>query len=272
MTATAASAPLIDAAPPTHLRHRMVVSGAWGIAPSARPAPCDGGHVADGFFDWLILGGCAVALILWAHAFPHPSILIRRLLPPRKRWPEVQIRKWVANGRPAASYLRFFYRDPDRSVPAEAGLLAPADGLVTSLACRDGIRYVVIALSFWDVHVQRSPETGRVMTLQSFGQEYMDGEGRDFAFLMEKPCPVQLRIVVQTAVGEIAIRLVTSLAARRLKSFVKEGEVVERGQRIGKILLGSTVVLEMPEQWPVRLRLGDRVRAGETRVTDELTS
>lgn len=224
-----------------------------------------------GLVDWMIIGCCVTALVLWGRAFPYPSILIRWLLPPRKRWPEAQIRDWLANARPAPAYLRFFSRDPERHPPAASGLVAPADGLVTSLDCRDGIRYVVIALSFWDVHVQRCPEAGRVSEVCPLGSEYMDGEGRQFAFLAEKPCPVQIRICVQTASGEIAIRLITSLAARRLESFVKVGDSVVRGQRIGKILLGSTVVLEIPEQWPLRIQAGERVWAGDTLVTQELT-
>ncbi|WP_083250718.1 phosphatidylserine decarboxylase [Acidihalobacter aeolianus] len=221
--------------------------------------------------DWVVITVCVAVIVLWVKAFPYPSILIRWLLPPKKRWPEAQIRGWLLKGSPPSSYLSFFNRDPERIAPAGHGLVAPADGLVTSLECRNGIRYVVIALTFWDVHVQRSPEAGRVSEISTMGSEFMDGEGRDFAFLATKASPVQMRIVVQTAFGQIAIRLITSFAARRLESFVMVGESVVRGQRIGKIMLGSTVVLEIPERWSVLVREGGRVRAGETLVTMDLS-
>lgn len=214
--------------------------------------------------DLLILSACAIALSLWALNFPYPSPLIRRWLPVRQRWPEGLIRKWLREGGFDKTYLRYFYRDPERQVPAEPGLVAPADGLITSLDTRNGTRYLVVALSFWDMHIQRNPLDGVVESIEDAGTDYMDGEGRDFAFLQEKTCPVQKRIVLRTTQGPVAIRLITSLAARRLEAWVHVGERVVRGQRIGKILLGSTVVLELPEDWPVLVKLGERVWAGET--------
>lgn len=221
------------------------------------------------FWNNAILIACGVVFIIWMWHFPYPSPLIRPFLPPKLRWPESLIRKWAGNGNYTPVFIRFFERDPDRTIPDKAGILGPADGLITSIDCRDGIRYVVIALSFWDVHVQRSPITGRIASIESLGHEYMDGEGRDFAFLAEKHCPVQLRIVIQsTPFDYIAIRLITSFSARRLESLVNMGDAVERGQRIGKILLGSTVVLELPEKYPMCLKPGERVWAGETLVSE----
>jgi len=214
------------------------------------------------------LGGLIVALALWAAFFPYPSPLVRRFLPPRKRWPEAQIRRWLKNGRFQSAFLRYFNRDPERTPPAGASVLAPADGLVTSADVRDGIRYLVIALSFWDMHVQRSPLSGKVARMESFGDRFMDGEGREFAFLREKICPVQKRLILDTAAGAIAVRLITSVAARRIEIWVDEGDAIERGDRIGKILLGSTVVLELPAAAEVRVAVGERVRAGETPVAE----
>lgn len=220
----------------------------------------------------VILCLLVVAIALWAVAFPYPSLLIRDLLPPRRRWPEAQIRDWLKTGRFQRSFLNYFYRDPERSAPAGTSLLAPADGLVTSAEVRDGVRYVVIALSFWDMHVQRSPLAGRALGVTSPGEDFMDGEGREFAFLRDKPCPVQKRLVIATAMGEIAVRLITSLAARRIEVWVKEGDEIARGQRIGRILLGSTVVLELPEAAPLLVRIGERVWAGQTAIAKALPS
>ena len=216
----------------------------------------------------LVLAGLVAALAAWWIWFPYPSPLIRRWLPIRKRWPEAQVRGWLVNGRFQPAFLRYFYRDPERIPPPGESLLAPADGLITSAKVRDGTRYIVIALSFWDMHVQRSPLSGRVARVESHGSDFMDGEGREFAFLRDKPCPVQKRLVVATGAGEIAVRLITSLAARRIEAWVREGEAIERGQRIGRILLGSTVVLELPVHANLLVKVGDRVRAGETEIAE----
>jgi len=214
----------------------------------------------------VVLCVCAAAVAQWAFYFPHPFPLVRRWLPPRKRWPERQIRDWLADGRFHPIFLRYFNRDPERVPPPGEAMLSPADGLVTSMDLHGGVRYLVIALSFWDMHVQRSPLSGRVVKVESYGTDFMDGEGRGFAFLREKSCPVQKRLVIASEAGDIAVRLITSLAARRIETWVKEGEAIDRGQRLGRILLGSTVVLEMPPAANVLVRVGERVWAGETAV------
>jgi len=220
----------------------------------------------------VILCLLAGAIVLWAIYFPYPSPLVRRWLPPRKRWPEMQIRMWLQRGEFQSAFLRHFYSDPERVAPPGNSLVAPADGLVTSADVRGEVRYLVIALSFWDMHVQRSPLAGRVLSVESQGDGFLDGEGRDFAFLREKTCPVQKRLVIATDAGQVAVRLITSIAARRIETWVKDGEEVERGQRIGRILLGSTVVLELPATTTLLVRTGDRVWAGQTLVAEGLVA
>ena len=220
----------------------------------------------------LILLVLAAAILLCAVYFPYPSPLIRHWLPPRKRWPEMQIRGWLKRGEFQRAFLRHFYNDPERVAPPGNTMLAPADGLVTSADVRDGVRYLVIALSFWDMHVQRSPVAGTVLDVHASGDAFVDGEGREFAFLREKTCPVQKRVVLATEAGQVAVRLITSVAARRIETWVQAGEKVDRGQRIGRILLGSTVVLELPASAQVLVHVGDRVWAGETPVAEGLPS
>ena len=213
-----------------------------------------------------------VLIVLWGYYFPYPSLIIRSFLPPHKRWPEAQIRSWLKTGRFQGAFLGYFYRDPERTPPLGNSIIAPADGLVTSAEVRGGVRYLVIALSFWDMHVQRSPVSGSVVKVETKGKDFMDGEGREFTFLREKSCPVQKRIVISTEYGEIAMRLITSLAARRIEIWVQNGESVTRGQRIGRILLGSTVVLELPATISLNVQVGERVKAGETVVAREMSS
>lgn len=218
----------------------------------------------------VILASAVFVVALWLIYFPNPSPLIRHWLSPRQRWPEKQIRGWLARGGFQPGFLKYFNRDPEREAPEGNSILAPADGLVTSADVRGHTRYLVIALSFWDMHVQRSPVAGIVSKIDGLGDGFMDGEGRDFAFLREKRCPVQKRIVLHTPCGEIAVRLITSVAARRIETWVHDEEVVGRGQRIGRILLGSTVVLELPSTIPLLVKVGERVRAGESAVAEAM--
>lgn len=212
----------------------------------------------------IVLALLAVVVGLMLRQWPYPSPLIRPLLGARNRWPETQIRGWLDSGGFHPGYLRFFNRDPERIAPEGDAILAPADGLVTSAECRNGIRYIVIALSFWDMHVQRSPMAGRVTAVEQEGDVYTDGEGRDFAFLRDKLCPVHKRVCLQTTLGQVAVRLITSVAARRIETWVQPGEDLERGQRLGRILLGSTVVLEVPEALRCAVPIGTHVKAGLT--------
>lgn len=220
----------------------------------------------------IILCALIVAIAMWAVYFPYPSPLIRRCLPARKRWPELQIREWLRTGAFASSYIKFFDRDPERTPPPGSSVLAPADGLVTGTELRGETRYLVIALSLWDMHVQRSPLTGAVISVQAHGDCFMDREGREFAFLRDKKCPVQTRVTLNTACGKLAVRLITSVAARRIETWVNAGDRVQRGQRIGRILLGSTVVLELPAEARLLVSTGERVLAGETPVAEAAAS
>jgi phosphatidylserine decarboxylase len=218
----------------------------------------------------LVLLALIIAIVLWAVYFPYPSPLVRRFLSPRRRWPEMQIRGWLQSRRFQSTFLRYFNRDPERTPPPGKSILAPADGWVTSADLRGDVRYLVIALSFWDMHVQRSPASGTVQEVQAHGDNFMDGEGREFVFLREKSCPVQRRIVIATVYGVVAVRLITSVAARRIETWVQDEQEIERGQRIGRILLGSTVVLELPATMKLLVSPGDRVWAGETAIADGL--
>lgn len=212
----------------------------------------------------LVLLLCAGVIALFAVNFPFPSPVIKPFLAPEKRWPADQVRQWVKSGNVDSSFLAFFMRDPDRVIPDGAVIVAPADGKVFDIVYKPDWTYVVIALSYWDVHVQRSPTAGTVTSVKEGGNVYMNGEGIHLAFLPHKVWPVQKIIDLTTAWGPMRVRLVTSLTARRIRVWVHPGEKVRKGQRIGRILLGSTVVLQLPPDVPVAVHEGEHVTAGES--------
>jgi phosphatidylserine decarboxylase len=219
----------------------------------------------------LLVAGCLVALALWARHFPYPSPLIRRLLPPERRWPVRQLREWVETGSAHPGFLAFFLRDPERTPPAEPGLVSPADGTVLDVIATPARTYVVVSLSVWDVHVVRSPLDGTITSITDHGDRFEPDPSdplRDepLYFLREKRSPVQKRVRLATAHGDVDVRLVTSYLSRRIELLHGEGAVLARGERLGRMLFGSTGVLELPPGLRVTVAKGERVRAGETIV------
>ncbi len=216
----------------------------------------------------LILAICAVSVGELACYFPAPSPLIQPFLSPKLRWPTAQIRHWVETGYFDPSYLEFFARDPNRQVPSGDNLVSPADGRVQDVEYRLGKTFVVIGLSFWDVHVVRSPFEGAVESVQlegaSVSRDEPKAELKDSFFLRGKDAPVQAVVDLATGSGKMTVRLITSYWASRLKVWVHVGEHVQKGQRIGRILLGSTVVLELPGKVTLPIKAGQRVTGGET--------
>lgn len=216
----------------------------------------------------VIVGLCIFALAELALNFPYPSPLIQPLLPPKVRWPTAQVEHWVETGRFGSGFLEYFARDPERAIPPGNNLVSPADGVIGDVAYRDGITYLIIALSFWDVHVVRTPASGVVSDVEQegvyFGRSGTRDEFRQSFFLRGKAAPVQQIVTLQTQHGEMKVRLITSYWASRIKVWVHDGERLYKGQRIGRMLLGSTVVLELRGRVALSARVGEHVTGGES--------
>jgi phosphatidylserine decarboxylase len=198
--------------------------------------------------------------------FPYPSPLIKPFLPPKLRWPDAQISHWAEAQNYDPGFLEFFMRDPDRSVPSGDNLVSAADGVVKEIIYKNETTYLVIGLSFWDVHVVRTPVAGVVKSVEQEGVSfYRDAsESKDQVYLRGKDSPVQQIVTLNTEYGQIKVRLITSYIASRLKVWVYAGERLGKGQRIGRILLGSTVVVEIPGHVHLSVKQKQRIVAGET--------
>jgi phosphatidylserine decarboxylase len=217
-----------------------------------------------------------VLLCVWAVAelainFPYPAPLIRPVLPPTLRWPTQQIKDWVDAGSFAPGFLSYFSRDPERSIPSGANLVAPADGVIRYELHNGGLSALVIGMSFWDVHVVRAPAAGVVTDLEEEGIRLTrdgDTEAQKMRDLYErgKDAPVQKIMTFKTKFGEVRVRMITSYWASRLKIWVHNGQEVKKGERIGRIVLGSTTVLEVPGNISFSVKQGQHVTGGESIV------
>lgn len=171
----------------------------------------------------------------------------------------------------ATLFLLFFFRDPRREVSAAAdgSVLAPADGKVVDVSeafertFLDGkSRRISVFLSVFDCHVNRFPVSGKVA-----GTRYFPGKF-DVAFRADSAdSNERLSTLVELEDGvRVVVVQVAGFLARRIVSRLKLGDELERGERFGMIRFGSRVDLYLPLETKVAVRVGQKVRAGETVV------
>jgi phosphatidylserine decarboxylase len=223
-----------------------------------------------------MLSFCGIALTELAVNFPYPSPLIKPFLPPRERWPTEQIMAQVDSRKFDWGFVDYFNRDPERTVPAGTDPVSPADGIVKGFEVVDGMTEFVVNLSFWDVHVVRTPVAGVVKSIEQGGSvflrsfdEHEKAQLADDIALRGKDAPVQAIVTLATAKGDVRVRLITSYWASRLLIWVHEGQHLTKGERIGRILLGSTVAAEFPGKVTFSVRPDQRVVGGETIISQD---
>jgi phosphatidylserine decarboxylase len=176
-----------------------------------------------------------------------------------------------------------FFRDPIRVTPRDDNLvIAPADGLVTMiqpvvppaeldiLGSAPLIR-VSIFMSVFDVHVNRTPIQGIIRRVVYISGKFLNAD-------LDKASEENERqhLVVEGKDGRlIGFTQIAGLVARRIVAFVKEGDMVAPGQRIGLIRFGSRVDVFLPADTACQVILGQRTIAGETiigRIGGEIMS
>ena len=158
-----------------------------------------------------------------------------------------------------------FFRDPERTPPTVTGaILAPADGRVMGVVdVEDGwvgraVR-VSIFLSPLDVHVNRSPVAGLVRDVQYARGRFLAAY-RDEASELNERCTVAL----EGDSARLTVRQIAGVLARRIVCRVRPGDKLQAGERYGLIRFGSRTDLVVPRGTELRVRVGDRVRGGET--------
>jgi phosphatidylserine decarboxylase len=175
----------------------------------------------------------------------------------------------------ATLYVAYFFRDPPRVTPVREGLIiAPADGTVTAvhldtprseLGLPDMPHSCIsIFLSIFDVHVNRAPVDGQIVR-----RIYVPGLYLNAA--MDKASEDNEReiMVFKTASDtEIGVVRIAGLIARRIITFVRVGQRIEAGARVGLIRFGSRVDIYIPSAKGILVAEGQRVIGGETVLAD----
>lgn len=173
-----------------------------------------------------------------------------------------------------------FFRDPERVVPqVDGAIVAPADGMVSlimqceppaELRIDDGtgneglpagpVTRVSIFMSVFDVHINRAPVAGTIRRVVYIPGKFINAD-------LDKASEDNERqhFLIERADGlKIGFTQIAGLVARRIVPFVKPGDIVGVGQRVGLIRFGSRVDVYLPAGTDAKVLLGQTVIAGET--------
>ncbi len=193
-------------------------------------------------------------------------------------WVDWEIIGWPLLALSAGVFA--FFRDPERVVPqSDNSIVAPADGLVSlitqtepppELTIDDGsgtpglpegpVTRISIFMSVFDVHINRAPIAGAIRRVIYIPGKFVNAD-------LDKASEENERqhILVDRGDGvQIGFTQIAGLVARRIVPFVKPGDTVAKGQRVGLIRFGSRVDVYLPAGTAPKVLLGQKIIAGET--------
>jgi phosphatidylserine decarboxylase len=165
-----------------------------------------------------------------------------------------------------AAFFLWFFRDPDRTIPATAGaVVSPGDGKVThisTLTTGNGKQLCIsIFLNVFNVHVNRSPISGVIRDVR-----YQRGKYLNAMNVVSAEQNEQNIVTVEGEGQKVVFKQIAGLLARRIVFYPKVGDRLERGQRVGLIKFGSRVDVLMDASARPTVKIGDQVKGGESVV------
>lgn len=167
----------------------------------------------------------------------------------------------------AITFIVFFFRDPERLVPTEPGLVvSPADGKVVAIEeieevtfLRKKMKRISIFLSVFNVHVNRAPLESTVFRSETKKGIFLDA--RD----PRSSVANQFRVwLFSDGKNEVVVRQITGAIARRIVAWSQVGDKLQRGERFGMIRFGSRTELYLPLSTEITVAIGSRVKGGES--------
>jgi phosphatidylserine decarboxylase len=181
------------------------------------------------------------------------------------------------------SFVLFFNRAPERTIP-EIGITSPASGKVIAIIPtntptitfeKQGIintveipeltgsmNMILIEMNPMDVHVQRAPISGKIIDMEHYNGKHINAIGKDKLTILNSN--EKTVTVFKNETDTVGVIQVAGKAARRIRNFVKTGDNLSKGQVYGRIILGSQVVVIVPSENEVQVKIGDRVVDGQT--------
>jgi len=180
---------------------------------------------------------------------------------------------WSAIGLSCvAAFVVWFFRNPERNTPdVPKMVVSPADGKVIRIdeverndLIKGRFKKISIFMNVFNVHVNRNPYSGQVRAIEYHKGMFVSAN-------LDKASDDNERnsIVIRTDDGrEIMAVQIAGLIARRIVCWIKEGMGVKKGERFGLIRFGSRLDVYLPFDSRIVVKIGDRVRAGETPLGD----
>ena len=160
----------------------------------------------------------------------------------------------------AGAFCLWFFRDPERVVPAGPVAVSPADGKVMAIVQETPeLSRISIFLNVFDVHVNRSPIGGTIKTV-----EYHKGQFLVASKEIASAVNEQNTVVVAGEGSQVMFKQIAGLIARRIVFYKKIGDSVAKGERIGLMKFGSRMDILFGPEWEITAKPRDRVRAGTT--------
>jgi phosphatidylserine decarboxylase len=184
-------------------------------------------------------------------------------------WPPLG---WL--GTVLTAWCAYFFRDPQRVTPDREGLIvSPADGRISQITLapppvelelgKNPVPRVSIFMNVFDCHINRSPLAGQIERIAYRPGAFLSAD-------LDKASEENERNALAIVAGptRIGVVQIAGLVARRIVPFVREGQSVAAGERIGMIRFGSRVDVYLPEGVKALVAEGQRSIAGETIIAD----
>lgn len=157
-------------------------------------------------------------------------------------------------------FMAFFFRDPKRVVPQGPGLIvSAADGRVTRIDILEDAKVVSVFLSPLDVHINRAPVAGQIADIDYIKGKKMPATSDNASFVNERNS-----LLIKGEGITLTCTQIAGILARRIVCWSKTGDILERGQKFGLIKFSSRTDLRLPLETEIAVKVGDRVRGGET--------
>ena len=152
-----------------------------------------------------------------------------------------------------------FFRDPDLTINAdEKFILSPCNGTVMNvIENENGQTEVRVFMSVANVHLQRAPISGTVKSVEHKPGKFLKAHLPE-AYVENE----QNVITIENENGTYIVKQIAGILARRCVAWVKPGDVIKQGDKIGVIKFSSQVDLIMPAGYDVRVKVGDKVTSG----------
>ena len=166
--------------------------------------------------------------------------------------------------------LKIFYRDPDLTLPSQeiddAVILSPAQGTIHKIYKKNGHLNIWIYLNIFNIHTQYVPVSGTVTRTN-----HLSGTFHPAYMFVKSQYNERLATTIQTRnFDDVIVTQVAGQIARNIINYTERGQEVHQGKRLGRILLGSSVIVSIPERVTsgvnILIKEGDKIEINDCLV------